>query len=99
MARDIAPDNPAQTQKFELRKPMDSLCEDKVNFRQNPRVLGRLPRSNMIYWELGVVNLTRTGSILVTNPQGVWFAPKAKRSPHRYVNVISWDCSEVQIIT
>ena len=32
---------------------------NKVNFRQNPRVLGRLPRLNLIYWELGVVNLTR----------------------------------------
>ena len=35
----------------------------------------------------------------LTNPQGVWLAPKAKRSPHRYANEISWDCSEVQIIT
>ena len=34
MARDIAPDNPAQTQKFELRKPMDSLCEDSCEKSQ-----------------------------------------------------------------
>ena len=39
----------------------------KVNFRQNPRILGQKPRPNLIYWELGAVNLTRTGSILINS--------------------------------
>ena len=47
----------------EVHVPQMKTPAKKVNFRQNPRVLGRLPRQKVIYWELGVVNLTRTGSI------------------------------------
>ena len=33
--------------------------------RQNPRISEHLPCVRVIYWELGVENWTRTGSILI----------------------------------